>query len=161
MTSEAATPVPDTESSATTAVPDVEKAAGNSRDDLSFRLKAGAFLATAAGIGMLGGFGTAMAATKRQDPRHFDAGMVGIDAATPKTAHSTRLGLVTHKLGQDFCLYLRSFSFEKGLSFIEYRAYWVLRNGSFKYGMQFFTVYELGISVTLRSCAGHRQSEAE
>ncbi len=92
MTSEAAAPVPDKENSATTAVPDVEKAAGNSRDDLSFRLKAGAFLATAAGIGMLGGFGTAVAATKRQDPRHFDAGMVGIDASTSKTAHSTRWG---------------------------------------------------------------------
>jgi hypothetical protein len=90
MKSETATPVPDTENAATTAVPDVEKAAGNSSDDLSFRLKAGAFLATAAGIGMLGGFGTAVAATKRQDPRHFDAGIVGIDAATSKTAHSTR-----------------------------------------------------------------------
>ena len=41
----------------------IQEEAKSSSKDLSFRLKAGAFLATAAGIGMLGGFGAAVAAT--------------------------------------------------------------------------------------------------
>jgi len=72
------------------AATEYKTAAGSSSEDLSFRLKAGAFLATAAGIGMLGGFGTAVAATKRQDPHHFDAGMVGIDAASTKAVQNTK-----------------------------------------------------------------------
>ncbi len=70
---------------------------GKKGEDLSFRLKAGAFLATAAGIGMLGGFGTALAAAKKQDPRHFDAGMVGVDAAASKATTSTRSTLLVSR----------------------------------------------------------------
>jgi hypothetical protein len=70
--------------------PSTDQTKTSTRDDLSFRLKAGAFLATAAGIGMLGGFGAAVAAAKRQDPRHFDAGMVGLDAAAAKAGNNAR-----------------------------------------------------------------------
>jgi Protein of unknown function (DUF1358) len=70
--------------------PPTDQATKAVNDDLSFRLKAGAFLATAAGIGMLGGFGAAVAAAKRQDPRHFDAGMIGLDAAAMKAGNNAR-----------------------------------------------------------------------
>ena len=55
----------------------IQEEAKSSSKDLSFRLKAGAF-------------GAAVAATKRQDPGHFDAGMVGLDPAASKAINNTR-----------------------------------------------------------------------
>jgi len=61
-----------------------DKCGTESSGGIPYKVKAGVFLTTAAGIGMLAGFGGAIAASKKQDPRHFDAGMVGMDAATIK-----------------------------------------------------------------------------
>ncbi|XP_023339951.1 transmembrane protein 242 [Eurytemora carolleeae] len=60
------------------------------RSEIPYKVKAGAFLTTAAGIGMLAGFGTAMASAKKQDPRHFDAGMIGIDPDSLSKAQSAQ-----------------------------------------------------------------------
>jgi len=49
--------------------------------DPYFKVKAGAFLAFAGGFGMLAGFGGALSQVKKQDPRHFDKGMTGLDPA--------------------------------------------------------------------------------
>ena len=59
-------------------------------EKFSYRIKAGAFLCTAAGFGVLAGFGGALAQAKKQDPRHFDAGMIGLDPAAEKAARSAR-----------------------------------------------------------------------
>lgn len=45
--------------------------------DSSYKLKAGLFLATTGGIGLLAGFSGALAAAKKQDPASFDKGLVG------------------------------------------------------------------------------------
>ena len=42
-------------------------------------MKAGSFLTAAAGIGLLAGFGGALAQAKKQDPASFDAGLSGVD----------------------------------------------------------------------------------
>ena len=45
--------------------------------DTGYKIKAGLFLATAGGIGLLAGFSGALATVKKQDPQSFDKGMVG------------------------------------------------------------------------------------
>ncbi|XP_059092152.1 transmembrane protein 242-like [Tigriopus californicus] len=52
--------------------------------DRWYSLKAGLFLASSAGIGLLMGFGGALAHTKKQDPQSFDQGLVG--ATSPNRA---------------------------------------------------------------------------
>ena len=47
---------------------------------LSYKLKAGAFLAFTGGFGMLAGFAGALGQAKKQDPASFDKGMTGQDA---------------------------------------------------------------------------------
>jgi len=70
-----------------------------------YELKAGLFLATAAGIGIMAGFGTTLASAKKQDPKAFDAGMVGMDARAKEAAgrarylHETGASLATRALG--------------------------------------------------------------
>ena len=49
----------------------------NSVKDTGYKIKAGLFLATAGGIGLLAGFSGALATVKKQDPQSFDKGMVG------------------------------------------------------------------------------------
>ena len=66
-----------------------ENTSGES-EKFSYKIKAGAFLCTAAGFGVLAGFGGALAQAKKQDPRHFDAGMIGLDPAAEKAARSAR-----------------------------------------------------------------------
>lgn len=69
-----------------------------------FRVKAGLFLACSAGIGLLAGFGGAIATTRRQDPKSFDDGIVGPrrSAATPRPSpnnlHQTGAALATKAL---------------------------------------------------------------
>jgi len=89
-----------------TSVGDETKKADNKRDEkIPYKVKAGAFLTTAAGFGILGGFGMAMASAKKQDPRHFDAGMIGLDPAASKAAaqarhlNETGASLATRALG--------------------------------------------------------------
>ena len=53
--------------------------ANNDSRNLSYKLKAGTFLAFAGGFGMLAGFGGALSQVKKQDPSHFDKGMTGLD----------------------------------------------------------------------------------
>ena len=48
----------------------------------SYKIKAGLFLFAAGGIGLLSGFSTALAQTKKQDTQSFDQGLVG--QLTPK-----------------------------------------------------------------------------
>eukprot|EP00088_Acartia_fossae_P050869 TRINITY_DN5707_c0_g1_i2.p1 TRINITY_DN5707_c0_g1~~TRINITY_DN5707_c0_g1_i2.p1 ORF type:complete len:168 (+),score=30.32 TRINITY_DN5707_c0_g1_i2:39-542(+) len=70
-----------------------------------YEVKAGLFLSTAAGLGLLAGFGSALASAKKQDPKSFDAGMIGVDAsAKQKMAHARHLhetgaSLATRALG--------------------------------------------------------------
>lgn len=45
------------------------------RSDLRYRLKAAAFLTLIGGLGLLSGFGGAVAAAKKQDPASFDLGL--------------------------------------------------------------------------------------
>ena len=40
--------------------------------DTGYKIKAGLFLATAGGIGLLAGFSGALASVKKQDPQSFD-----------------------------------------------------------------------------------------
>lgn len=47
------------------------------KHSLSYKIKAGLFLATAGGIGLLAGFSGALATAKKQDPESFDQGLVG------------------------------------------------------------------------------------
>ena len=42
-----------------------------------YKLKAGLFLATTGGFGLLAGFSGALAAAKKQDPQSFDKGLIG------------------------------------------------------------------------------------
>ena len=44
----------------------------NSVKDTGYKIKAGLFLATAGGIGLLAGFSGALATVKKQDPQSFD-----------------------------------------------------------------------------------------
>jgi len=46
------------------------------REELNYRLKAGAFLTFAGGFGLFGGFATALASAKKSDPKAFDQGLV-------------------------------------------------------------------------------------
>jgi len=74
------------------------------KEGIPHKVKAGVFLTTAAGIGMMAGFGTAMASAKKQDPRHFDAGMIGLDPgakaqANARYLHETGASLATRALG--------------------------------------------------------------
>lgn len=69
-----------------------------------FRVKAGLFLACSAGIGLLAGFGGAIATTRRQDPKSFDVGIIGprqsvnTPPSTPKNLHQTGAALATRAL---------------------------------------------------------------
>ena len=45
------------------------------RSDLRYRLKAAAFLTLIGGLGLVSGFGGALAAAKKQDPASFDLGL--------------------------------------------------------------------------------------
>ena len=54
----------------------------NDKEDssgMSYKLKAGAFLAFTGGFGMFAGFASALGQAKKQDPSGFDKGMTGID----------------------------------------------------------------------------------
>ena len=53
---------------------------GDTSSSLSYKLKAGAFLAFTGGFGMLAGFAGALGQAKKQDPTSFDKGMTGLDA---------------------------------------------------------------------------------
>ena len=53
---------------------------GDTSNSLSYKLKAGAFLAFTGGFGMLAGFAGALGQAKKQDPASFDKGMTGVDA---------------------------------------------------------------------------------
>ena len=54
--------------------------------ELSYNLKAGAFLAFTGGFGMFAGFASALGQTKKQDPAGFDKGMTGVDPAQEAAA---------------------------------------------------------------------------
>ena len=59
---------------------------------LSYKVKAGAFLAFTGGFGMLAGFAGALGQAKKQDPASFDKGMTGqdaeVEAATKKAVRN-------------------------------------------------------------------------
>lgn len=48
----------------------------SSNQETGYKIKAGLFLATAGGIGLLAGFAGAIGIVKKQDPESFDKGMV-------------------------------------------------------------------------------------
>ena len=43
--------------------------------DIKYRIKAAAFLTIIGSVGLLAGFGGAVATVKKQDPSHFDQGL--------------------------------------------------------------------------------------
>ncbi|KAF2903829.1 hypothetical protein ILUMI_02345 [Ignelater luminosus] len=55
----------------------LEKQNIESKDDVSFKVKAGIFLASVTGMSAIIGFGATLAAVKRQDPKYFNKGMLG------------------------------------------------------------------------------------
>ena len=66
-----------------------------------YKIKAGLFLATAGGIGLLAGFSGALAAAKKQDPQSFDQGLVG-DAklqSKQRLLHESGAKLASRALG--------------------------------------------------------------
>ena len=69
--------------------PSIDEVASNS---LSYKIKAGAFLAFTGGFGMLAGFAGALGQAKKQDPTSFDKGMTGqdaeVEAATKKAVRN-------------------------------------------------------------------------
>jgi len=83
--------------------PDLEKEQQKSKANGLFRIKAGLFLACSAGIGLLAGFGGAIAAARRQDPKSFDDGVIGHGSKsrprpTPQNLHQTGVALATKAL---------------------------------------------------------------
>lgn len=56
----------------------------NEDGGLSYKLKAGAFLAFTGGFGLFAGFASALGQAKKQDPSSFDKGLTGLDPATEK-----------------------------------------------------------------------------
>ena len=54
---------------------------GDGSGGLSYKVKAGTFLAFSGGIGLLAGFAGALGQAKKQDPAGFDKGMTGLDPA--------------------------------------------------------------------------------
>ncbi|XP_044733210.1 transmembrane protein 242 [Chrysoperla carnea] len=60
----------------------------------NFKLKAGVFFASVAGLSAAIGFGTTLAAAKKQDPKYFDKGVVGSIGMT-----DTGAGLALRALG--------------------------------------------------------------
>ena len=62
----------------------------------NYRLKAGVFLATAGGLGLLGGFSSALGSARKQDPQSFDKGLIGDVSEAQREAHQKR---VLHETG--------------------------------------------------------------
>ena len=60
---------------------------------LSYKIKAGLFLATAGSIGFLSGFSGALAQSKKQDPESFDKGLLS------KMTKSERQRIILHESG--------------------------------------------------------------
>lgn len=65
-----------------------ESGGGIADKDLAYKVKAGAFLAVSAGVGLLFGFGGALAAAKKSDPASFDQGLTG-DLEAPATSKAS------------------------------------------------------------------------
>lgn len=54
-----------------------EKPENDGQKSDNYSLKAGLFLATAGGLGLLGGFSSALGSARKQDPQSFDKGLIG------------------------------------------------------------------------------------
>ena len=75
----------------------------NSDENSRYKLKAGLFLVTAGGIGLLGGFANALGSARKQDPNSFDKGLIGDvakkEAQQRRVLHEAGTKLATRALG--------------------------------------------------------------
>ena len=80
----------------------MEENGNETKKTTGYKIKAGLFLATAGGIGLLAGFSGALAAAKKQDPQSFDQGLVGRDAklqSKQRLLHESGAKLASRALG--------------------------------------------------------------